>query len=292
MSSFQAKLLIAKRHPSYWDDDIVYSPVKNIGKPRVLRYAKTLYKPTRPPEIDALIKKYTRSKLPNFFIEAKGKSREQVEPVNNSFVNKLRSVIKKKRLSFKEFSVLNYRMLMTNPNIDYIDDVVLEIYKNKTYEFHNKFTNIREDEDEETVIPYTIQIIKHELSSTGYSDIEIADMLVKYLYGTDSDAKMILWECYGDILVANIERHLNPRETYCKQCGKRFIPKSNANKYCDSCFEKKQKKNGTRTITCIDCGKTFTVPSTVRSKKRCDDCQAIEKRRQEREKKRRQRQKM
>ena len=180
MSSFQAKFLIAKRHPSYWDDDIVYSPVKNIGKPRVLRYAKSLYKPTRPPEIDTLIKNYTRSKLPNFFIEAKGKSKKQVESVNNSFVNKLKSVIKKKRLTFKEFSVLNYKMLMTNPNIDYIDDDVLEIYKNKTYEFHNKFANIRENEDEETVIPYTIQIIKHELSVTGYTDAEIAGMLVEY----------------------------------------------------------------------------------------------------------------
>ena len=269
------------------DDELLAIKLYCMENNYVIDYAKTLYKPTRPPEIDALIKKYTRSKLPNFFIEAKGKSKKQVESVNNSFVNKLRSIIKRKRLSFKEFSMLNYRMLMTNPDIEYIDETVLEIYKKKTYEFHNKFVNIREDEDEEIVIPYTIQIIKHELSLTGYSDIEIADMLVKYLYGTDSDAKMILWECYGDILVKNIERHLNPREIYCKQCGKRFIPKSNANKYCDSCFEKKQKKARTRTITCIDCGKTFTVPSTYRKTKRCSECQAIESKRLDRERKKR-----
>ena len=98
-----------------------------------------------------------------------------------------------------------------------------------------------------------------------------------------------MWNCFGDIIVSNLKKNLNPRETYCKQCGKRFIPKANANKYCDSCFKEKHKNVDYRIITCIDCGKTVKIPKSSKTTKRCSECQAIEVRRQERERKRKQR---
>ena len=256
----------------------------------VIDYAKTLYKPTRPPEIDSLIKNYTRSKLPNFFIEAKGYERYQVEPVNNSFVNKLKNIIKRKRLSFKNIDVFSYRKLMYDKEIEFIDKNLIKEYENLSNLFP-VITNAQNNDSGGSNIPYIVSNAKKRLLEFGYSEQETTDMLIKHLYGIDSQSKTLLWNCFGNIIVSNLKKNLNPRETYCKQCGKRFIPKSNANKYCDLCFEKKQKKTGVRTITCIDCGKVFTVPNTVRSKKRCDDCQAIEVRRQDRVRKRKQRDK-
>ena len=52
-------------------------------------YAKTLYKPKRPNNINKTISKYTTSKVPHFFIYAKDKTRKQVEKRNNSIVNRL-----------------------------------------------------------------------------------------------------------------------------------------------------------------------------------------------------------
>src|SRR5690606_5612403 len=66
----------------------------------VIDYAKTLYKPVRPKEIDNVIKKYTKAKLPHFFIYAKDKSKKQVENVNDSLVNKFDKEFKRTPLRF------------------------------------------------------------------------------------------------------------------------------------------------------------------------------------------------
>ena len=56
----------------------------------------------------------------------------------------------------------------------------------------------------------------------------------------------------------------------------------------NNCKEK-HKNVDYRIITCIDCGKTVKIPKSSKTTKRCSECQAIEVRRQERERKRQQR---
>ena len=43
--------------------------------------------------------------------------------------------------------------------------------------------------------------------------------------------------------------------------------------YCDECGV--YQPIGTKTITCIDCGKEVEVDGIVKNKKRCDECQKI-----------------
>lgn len=270
------------------DDELLAIKLYCMENNYVIDYAKTLYKPTRPPEIDALIKKYTRSKLPNFFIEAKGYKRHQVEDVNNSFVNKLRGIIKRKRLSFKNIDVFSYRKLMYDRESTLTDKDLIREYENLSSLFP-VMANTQNDDSSGSNIPYFVSNSKKRLLEFGYSEQETTDILIKHLYTTDSQSKTLMWNCFGDIIVSNLKKNLNPRETYCKQCGKRFIPKANANKYCDSCFEEKHKNVDYRIITCIDCGKTVRIPKSSKKTKRCSECQTIENKRLDRERKRKQR---
>lgn len=225
--------------------------------------------------------------MPRFFVEAKGYDKNKVMPINNSLVNKLRRFIKKKQLSFKHIGDFDYHKLMTNARYNYQDHALLSRYDDLSMTYHNRINN--EDEDDKHNIPYVIADIKSQLLSYGYSDIDTADMLIYYLYNKDTEAKMLLWACFGDIMLANLKSNINPREIYCRKCGKRFIPRANAHRYCDSCFLDKIKKPDERIVTCKDCGKEFLVPKSIRNKKRCDECQLEENRRRDREKKRRKR---
>lgn len=79
-----------------------------------------------------------------------------------------------------------------------------------------------------------------ELSSYGYSDVEIADVLVKFLYGIKNGKnKMALWLCYGDIVYNNISRNI---------------------------------KRKTKDIQCVDCGKWFEIGIFDSATERCDEC--------------------
>ena len=89
-----------------WNDDIfIYgdkkekqSALDNIKRlvcqnNMVIDYAKTLYKPEFPNQVKQQITSFTNNFLPYFFKYAKDKTEEQIVPINNSFVNKLNSLI-------------------------------------------------------------------------------------------------------------------------------------------------------------------------------------------------------
>ena len=89
--------------------------------------------------------------------------------------------------------------------------------------------------------------IKEGLSTFGYSDIEITDILVKYLYDIkDSKRKEALWFCYGEHILDNLKRNV---------------------------------KKPTKTIQCVDCGEWLDIDKKNRRTCRCEECQKKEKRR-------------
>lgn len=257
----------------------------------VIDYAKTLYKPTRPPEIDEFIRQYTRAKLPRFFADAKNYNTAQLMPLNNSLVNQLRHYIKKKRLKFKQVENFNYRNLMSDAECSYVSPTLTATYDELSKAYRHRI-NFDSDDESENNVPWIILESKRKLLECEYTDVEIADMLVKYLYSEDSEAKMLLWACFGDILLNNLKQHINPDERYCVHCGKRFVPRANAHRYCDTCFAEKRCKPDERIVICKDCGKVFIVPKSTRNKTRCDECQLEEYRRRDREKKRRKRERL
>lgn len=248
--------------------------------------AKTLYMPKRPDYINDFLKQYTNCKMPYFFKEAKNYTDAQVTPLNGSLINKLRRLIKKKRLSFKQLPVFSYRKLMNQPNLELTDSELISKYEELSQIYHYR---IKVNETGENNASYLIDDIKNQLLDFGHSLVDTTDILIRHLYISDSNAKLVLWTCFGDVILENLKKHINPRESYCKKCGKRFIPKSTAHKYCDSCLPKRFGKPDERFVICKDCGKEFSVPKSVKNKPRCDECQKEHNRKYEREKKRKQR---
>ena len=248
-----------------------------------------MYKPERPDWADALIRKYTKAKMPYFFTEAKGYEKNQVVNINKSLVNKIRSIVKKKQLNFRYMDGFDYHKFMTNPDCGLIDSALFDKYDELSMTYHNRINNEDADEKHQDNVPYIIADVKADLMKFGHSEEDTADMLIQYLYNKDTEAKMLLWGCFGEIMLKNLKHRINPRETYCKKCGSRFIPRANAHKYCDSCFLERARKPDERIVSCKDCGKLFVVPKSIRNKKRCDVCQHEEEKRRDREKKRRKR---
>lgn len=251
----------------------------------VIDYAKTLYKPQRPKEINELITNYTKDYLPHFFKYAKDKCDSQVVKANKSFVNKLNDIIPNVRINFRNIGIgeIDYTLLMDNPSIefdiefsnngkiskDHTNPVIVE-YCELNSKHHFSLNNaIQVDQTFSPDILKKSQLkqnlkyrnaqddIRKELSKYGYSDVEVADMLVKFLYGIkNSKHKAALWLCYGDILYDNLSKKV---------------------------------KHQTKEIQCIDCGEWFEVNIKDNESCRCRECVREHKRILERLKKQRQR---
>lgn len=233
----------------------------------VIDYAKTLYKPERPKHLHEKITAFTKGNVPHFFVYAKDKLDAQVEKVNESFVNKLDYKIVNPRINSRSIGLKNidYKMMVSNPNIKCravfdksgkINEKLSDPMIVKYFELNNKYhfkvnmecadmlrgellnnTQLKQD-----LFFKRIAIeIREELSKFGYSDSEIADILVKLLYHTKpSSHKSVLWFCYGKHIVDNIKNNFKPI---------------------------------TKTIQCIDCGEWIEVGIKDTKSCRCNTCQ-------------------
>ena len=79
----------------------------------VIDYAKTLWLPEPPKQVAKVIQAYTKAKVPDFFRYAKDKLDSQVEPPNESTMNRIAAKIPDPKIRFsKSISKFDYRMLM------------------------------------------------------------------------------------------------------------------------------------------------------------------------------------
>lgn len=219
----------------------------------VIDYAKTLYKPEFPHKINKQISKYTNTKLPAFFEYAKDKEKSQVEKRNDSLVNKIYSKIPNKPIKMKglKFGEIDYQIMMSNPKIRCSNEVSNLYDKlNKQYRY---MINMKDEYTNN--LQYIACIIKNEFSKFGYSNETIADMLVEYLYGKEKRYKQLLWFCYGQYVVNNIEKNLRDKGEY----------------------------KSTKDVQCVDCNEWFEVNILNTKSCRCSKCQHEETKRIKRE---------
>jgi hypothetical protein len=218
-------------------------------------YAKTLYKPKCPECKNTLITKYTHSKLPTFFEYAKDKEVHQVSKRNGSFVNKIYKRIPNKSINTKslDLGTIDYRLMMNNVN-NTCSNEVAELYNNLNKQYRYMVNMKEEYIDNSHYVACEIRVI---FNTTGYSEETITDMLVDYLYGNEKRYKQLLWFCYGQYIVDNLEKNI-------------------------------QIKN-TKLVECTDCGEWFEVGMKDNKSCRCKNFQLNEKRRIDREYRRKQR---
>ena len=249
----------------------------------VIDYAKTLYKPERPKELHEKITSFTKGNVPHFFVYAKDKLDHQVEKINKSFVNKLDYKIANPRINSRSIGLksIDYKMMVSNPSIKCravfdksgrINEELSDPMIVKYFELNNKYhfkvnmecadilkgellnnTQLKQD----LFFKRIALEIRMELSKFGYTDSEIADILVKLLYHTKpSSHKSVLWFCYGKYIVENLKMHI---------------------------------KASSKTIQCVDCGEWFEINTKDNETCRCCECVKEHKRILERLKKQRQR---
>ena len=240
----------------------------------VIDFAKTLYKPERPQTIHEEITAFTKGNVPHFFVYAKDKESTQVEETNESFVNKLDRKIINPRINCrnlkdsngKKIGTIDYTKLVNNPHIECkvafhkngtIDEsktdpmIVRYCELNKEYHFkiNMECADVPRDSMTNTQMKHDLFFkrvaneIRTELSQFGYTDSEITDILVKFLYHIKpSKHKSVLWFCYGKYIVENLKRN--------------------------NC------KSNTKIIQCVDCGEWFEVVNDKKHLKtcRCESC--------------------
>lgn len=208
--------------------------------------AKTLYMPERPDWFRPVVSKYTTCKLPAFFEYAKDKEKGQVQKRNKSFVNKIYDKIPNKKIDTKRLHLpkINYKDMMSNSNV-VCSREVSELYNslNKQYRY---MINMKDEYHDN--LRYVACKIRGEFSKIGYSDETLTDMLVKYLYmGKGKRYKQLLWFCYGQHIVNNLENNLKKQGSIKK----------------------------TKFIRCVDCDEWVEVDISSR-KIRCDRCSQLE----------------
>lgn len=218
----------------------------------VIDYAKSLYKPTRPPHIKRMLTEYTRSKLPYFFMYAKDKKRRQVESKNDSTVNMLKDIIPNDRIVFKNTNVgkFDYTMLMNDRSYKLSDEDKALIDKYHELDLHKYFL-INYQSDKENNLIYLYQDIKDRLIKIGTDESRATDILIKYLYEhRDSDYKTTLWESFGDRIVMNLENNikkpLSDGWIMCDKCGKRTLDTNHRTTMCCKCGEEKAREQRNR----------------------------------------------
>lgn len=219
-------------------------------------YAKTLYKPKRPSKIDKLINKYTRSKVPHFFIYAKDKNKDQVEVINNSTVNRLEKIIKNCGCKFSYAGVgkFDYRKLdrlspSEKSHEEFLKDNkdIIDLYIKLDLRKYKLINNKKDSNNFASVY----QEIRDKILQINSDIYYVVSVLVEYLYNIKKEAnKTTLWESFGDILVDNLKYNIDIVYIYCEKCGDLIEKTSNKQKYCDECAKEiqfNQKKNWDKT---------------------------------------------
>lgn len=214
--------------------------------------AKTLYKIKRPDEINKEIRKYTKCKLPYFFIYAKDKTEDQVRKRNKSTVNILQDIIPNNNINFKSVGLesFDYKMLTYCHDEDITSSeaqLIIDKYNELDLKKYFMINRDRMNEDDYNNLVYTYQTIRNEIYLINDDLKFIVDVLVKYLYEQKrSNHKTTLWSSFGDVIVDNIERNikrkLNEGYIQCIECGKLVIPKANNQKYCPYCWKEVNKE--------------------------------------------------
>ena len=203
----------------------------------VIDYAKTLYKSVPPKDIKETISKYVNKKLPAFFVYAKDKMQEQVEPINDCIVNRIYTLYPEKNFKFRfeDKKRFDYRMLMNNPDI-VVDEKVLRAYSDVVSNIKFKI-----GKDEVYNSPAVNDIIV-EMQKISYAQYEICDMLIKDMFKEhnvfkNDRRKEYFFNIYGDIIYENILANKLKYGYICVDCGAE-IKKVNGKCRCAECMAK------------------------------------------------------
>lgn len=216
-------------------------------------YAKTLYKPYITSDILSDYKRYSKMKVPYFFMYAKNKKECQVEQIGKCNIDRISNIVKCKRIEFKQMeerlSKYSYETLMTDPKVDIKKGKAKEIgrlyrgIENRSIkEYSHLDFSVMDAETKKRILLHMEFNIKKQkamfLDIIKESPEYITNVLVRKLrYSRNKD---MLWKLFGDVILCNIQKNLMGTKI-CKICGKRFAYNEDTRKkptYCKACAYK------------------------------------------------------
>lgn len=191
----------------------------------VIDFAKTRWSPTRPLNVDNIIRKYTKHNVPHFFIYAKDKELWQVEPTNNSTMNRISKAIPPSRVKYsKSIGKFDWRVLTDGGEYTVCENApVIKAYNyclRHQYQFNDENDNVKGADT------YAAKMMREKiLAESGAELAYVVNSLVAYLYTVkQSSNKKLLWDCFGWDIVGNIHSNVAEIGRICPICGKRFKP--------------------------------------------------------------------
>lgn len=217
----------------------------------VIDYAKTLYKPDIPKKVLDRYKKYSKRKVPKFFMYAKDKKLSQVEEPTDNNINRIANVLKPTRIVFKNLlGKYSYKNMMcldedikeVNLN-DEIAIKIIELYKNIDLANERKLGVMNVglmgyDEKKRYYLLVEYDSIKQRemfIDIIGEDIRYIVNVLVKGL--RDEINKDTLWKIFGEDIYNNLSVNLKNTKI-CEVCKERFEYNPNCKnlpKYCENC---------------------------------------------------------
>lgn len=202
--------------------------------------AKTLFFIQRPENEDNLIRRYTKSKVPHFFVHAKGKKEKNVERIQKkTTMGRIEKLIPNSRLVFKKngLSKFDYTMLMSNKGV-ILDDEIIEKYKELIMDASRNRGKCDSDE-RNSHMDYLSESVRNELLRMRENPYEVLDVLIAHLFGKSSKDKLFFWSAFGDMIFENIQNNIKKRELdntiTCEVCGKRVEKTTAFQLYCNDC---------------------------------------------------------
>lgn len=183
-------------------------------------------------------------KVPHFFIYAKGKSAAQVEPSNQSVVNRLEKLIASPNLRFdtKTLGKFDHRMLMHDGSteIQERDMPVIQAFMEISQECGYRLI---EDEAGKNNHQYIYRQTRERLLELDPDMKHIVDVLIKQLFCVqNTKRKSMFWGCFGDVVLDNLRRNVDINTVLCSCCGKRIRPVSPRHIMCEECAAVQQRR--------------------------------------------------
>ena len=188
---------------------------------QIIDYAKTLWKSDPPKDIDKIIKSYTKSQVPYFFIYAKDKEKNQVEDINNSTMNRISSLIPSDRISYNDnLDKFDYQMLM-NRDSDFTikRNPILDAYDYWQRHWIG-FANLNDTHIDQDDL-WVFKKIRKELLKLGPKDYVINTLIVYSYTVKKTSTKKLLWSCFGEDIINNLKNNTKDLDGVCPVCGKR-----------------------------------------------------------------------
>jgi hypothetical protein len=209
-------------------------------------FAKSLWFPTRPPEINKKMKDFTKGKVPHFFRFAKDKKKEQVAKINNSVVNMLvsKKIIPDKRIHFeKVIEGFDYKKLMKNPRTN-VDEKIVKLFEDinqsKHWDIKRQLKELGNSRKACELAVY--KEFRKELLKLG-NRFYVVDVLIKYLYDEKQTMnKQSIWFMFGNDIVRNLQLNILGI-VECVDCGEIIHEPKQRQIRCGSCQCKRDKEN-------------------------------------------------